>query len=362
MRVVVASDSFKGTFSAARACEAIAAGVLAAEPTAEVLIRPMADGGEGTLEALSAAWGVPVVEVPAVDAIGRPTRGRYAMHDATAVVELASANGLPGVSDVALRPRAATTRGTGQVLRAALEAGAREVLLCVGGSASTDGGSGILTELGVRLLDADDQPVADGGAGLAAVARADLGGLHPAARDARWRIAVDVTNPLTGPTGAAAVYGPQKGASPADVAFLDAALTRWAAVLAGQGHDIAALPGAGAAGGVPAGLALLGATWQPGASLVADAIGLAEACRGADLVITGEGRFDAQSLSGKVVAGVIAAAGPVPVAVVAGQIGMDERAYRAAGISAARATGYGPDSLLSQAAQSVFSDVFGWPG
>ena len=205
MRVVVASDSFKGTFSAAQACEAIAAGVLAAEPTAEVLIRPMADGGEGTLEALSAAWGVPVVEVAAVDAIGRPARGCYAMHEATAVVELASANGLPGVSDVALRPRSATTRGTGQVLRAALDAGAREVLLCVGGSASTDGGSGILTELGVRLLDASGAPVADGGAGLADLVRIDLGGLHPAARDARWRIAVDVTNPLTGPAGAAAV-------------------------------------------------------------------------------------------------------------------------------------------------------------
>lgn len=353
MKIVVAADSFKGTFSAEQACAAIAAGVKHQIRDAEVVLRPMADGGEGTLAALSAAWGVGLTEVTTVDAIGRPVQGHFALADGVAVVELADANGLPGVSDVTLRPRLATTRGTGRVLRAALESGAQEILLCVGGSASTDGGSGILTELGVRILDAAGQPVPDGGQGLVQVDRLDLQNILPAALTARWRIAVDVTNPLTGPHGAAAVYGPQKGADADDVAFLDAALVRWAEVLTSAGCDIADHPGAGAAGGVPAGLALIGAEWGPGAALVAETIGLAEACQGADLVITGEGRLDASSLRGKVVDGVVAAAGNVPVVVVAGQVALGPQVYRDAGIMAAKATGRGPAQLLSQAAASL---------
>lgn len=329
--------------------------------------RPMADGGEGTLEALASAWGVEPVQVETIDAIGRPAVGAYALRDGVAVVELATANGLPGVSDVPLRPRQATTRGTGRVLRAALEAGASEVLLCVGGSASTDGGTGILVELGVRLLDDEGQPIADGGAGLADVAAIDASGLLPAARAATWRIAVDVTNPLTGSEGAAAVFGPQKGATVGDAEFLDAALVRWAEVVRAETEDdIAGLPGAGAAGGVPAGLAaLLGASLQPGAGLVADAIGLADACRGADLVLTGEGRFDAQSPRGKVVAGVVAAAGAAPVVVLAGEAALDYVLYREAGVCAAFSIAPGPrelaalqanaGTLLTEAAAAVAS-------
>lgn len=359
MKVVVAADSFKGSLSAAQACSAIAAGVRLACPDAEILVRPMADGGEGTLEALASAWQVEPVEVAALDAIGRVSSGFYAIRpDGLAVVELASASGLPKVSDLDLRPRDADTFGTGEVLRAALAAGAGEVLLCVGGSASTDGGSGILRALGARILDASGKEVPPGGAGLAMASALDLSGLLPEALSARWRIAVDVTNPLVGARGAAAVYGPQKGAVPEDVEFLDQALTRWTALLA-EGcardqvvsypvdpEDLATFPGGGAAGGVPVALrAVFGAGVEPGAKLVAEAVGLHTAARHADLVLTGEGRFDAQSAQGKVVAGVVAAAGQVPVIVLAGEVSVRYEEYRAQGVRAAHSIAPGPRSL-----------------
>lgn len=342
-RVVVCPDSFKGSLTAKEASAAIAAGVRLAVPDAEVIERPMADGGEGTMAVLAAAWGVEPVMVDAVDATGRPCQAAYALSpDAVAIVELASASGLPAVSDEPLRPLDADTSGTGEVLAAALRAGAREVLLGVGGSASTDGGSGILRALGVRLLDASGREVPRGGRGLADVTSIDTTDLLPQARDARWRIAVDVTNPLVGPHGAAMVYGPQKGATHADLALLDAALTTWARVL---GID-PATPGFGAAGGVPAGLAaVLGATLEPGATLVAKAIGLPAAIAGADLVITGEGRFDSQSLAGKVVAGVVAAAANVPVIVLAGEVALEFGAYRSSGVTGALSITPGPASL-----------------
>src|SRR5690606_3327326 len=193
----------------------------------------MADGGEGTLDALLAVWGGEPETVATVDAIGRPAQARWVVSPdgRTAVVELAEASGLPRVADVPLQFLHASTRGTGDVARAALDAGVSEILLCLGGSASTDGGAGILTGLGARLLDAEGRDVPDGGEGLAAVTSLDLGGLHPRAREVRWRLAVDVTNPLVGELGAAHVFGPQKGARDGVADYLDDALRHWAEAL-----------------------------------------------------------------------------------------------------------------------------------
>lgn len=353
LRVVVAPDSFKGSLSAAEVAARIADGVRTARPDAVVTRLPMADGGEGTLEALLAAWGVTPRTVDTVDAVGRPRRARWAISPdgRTGVVELAEASGLPLVSDAPPQPLHASTRGTGAVARAVLDAGVEEVLVCLGGSASTDGGSGILTGLGARLLDDTGGDVPDGGEGLAWVDRIDLGGLHPRARQVRWRLAVDVTNPLVGEHGAARVFAHQKGATDGDVAYLDDALTRWADVLERETgvrtHD---LPGAGAAGGVPAGLvAVLGAETEQGALLVAEAIGLPAALADADLVFTGEGSFDSQSVRGKVADGIarLAAACPArpPVVVLAGQVLLPAHLAWEAGITAAFSIAPGPVEL-----------------
>ncbi|WP_245852446.1 glycerate kinase [Isoptericola jiangsuensis] len=351
--VVVAPDSFKGSLGAPEVAEAVRQGVLAAAPHARVTCLAMADGGEGTLDALVTSWGAPVHEVGTCDALGRPTTARWAVspEGRTGVVELAEASGLPAVADEPLQPLHAHTRGTGELAAAVLDAGVDEVLVCLGGSASTDGGSGVLVGLGARLLDAAGEPVPDGGEGLARVARLDLDGLHPRAREVRWRLAVDVTNPLVGEHGAATVFGPQKGATPGDVAFLDAALSRWADLLEQDtGVAVRDLPGAGAAGGVPAALvAVLGAVPEPGATLVAEAVGLADAVADAVLVVTGEGSFDSQSVRGKVADGVarVAAASPArpPVVVLAGQVLLPAAQAHAAGIAAAFSIAPGPVAL-----------------
>jgi glycerate kinase len=359
--VVVAPDSFKGSLSAGEVAAAVRDGVLAAVPDARVTCLTMADGGEGTLDALVGSWGVDVHEIATCDAVGRPTTARWATSPdgRTGVVELAEASGLPGVSDEPLQPLHAHTRGTGELAAAVLDSGVTEVLVCLGGSASTDGGSGLLVGLGARLLDADGEPVPDGGEGLARVARLDLDHLHPRAREVRWRLAVDVSNPLVGELGAAAVFGPQKGASPGDVVFLDEALTRWAGLLEREtGVRVHDLPGAGAAGGVPAALvAVLGAEAEPGAALVAEAVGLPAAVADAALVITGEGSFDSQSVRGKVADGVarVAAASPTrpPVVVLAGQVLLPADRTVAAGITAAFSIAPGPvalDDLLPRTA------------
>ena len=336
LRVVVAPDSFKGTLTATQAAEAIAAGVLEVFPDAEVTQLPMADGGEGTMNALASAWHARPTTVPAVDALGRPITGHYCSSADTALIELADSTGLTHVTDRPLQPLQASTFGTGMVLRAALAAGARRVLVTLGGSASSDGGAGILQALGVRIVDAADAEIPRGGAALALAAAVDLTDLSPAARSAAWQVAVDVTNPLLGPSGAAEVFGPQKGATPAEVAELDATLAHWARLLnLATGREDTDLPGGGAAGGTAFALAsVFDADLVPGSRLVADAIGLAAATKSADLVITGEGRFDAQSLSGKVVSAV-AQVSAAPVVVVAGAVTVPRRDYRAAGISSA---------------------------
>ena len=337
MKIVVAPDKFKGSLPATKVAAAIAAGLHAGRPGAEVVTIPVADGGEGTVDAAVAA-GYERVPVTAAGPAGDPVRASYARRGEVAVVELAGVCGLARLPGGRPAPLTASSFGAGEVLRAALEAGARRIILGVGGSASTDGGAGLLQALGARVLDTSGEPVRPGGAGLREVAALDLTGLHRALYPADIILAADVDNPLTGPDGAAEVYGPQKGASPAEVAALDAGLRRWAAVVAAAvGRDWSRTPGAGAAGGVGfAALAVLGATRRPGIELVLDLAGFETALDGADLVITGEGSLDAQSLAGKTPVGVARAAARRGIAVVAvaGRSTLREAELAAAGIAA----------------------------
>jgi glycerate 2-kinase len=341
MKIVVAPDKFKGSLPATQVAAAVAAGLHAGRPGAEVVTIPVADGGEGTVDAAVAA-GFERVSVTAAGPAGDPVRASYARRGEVAVVELAGVCGLARLPGGRPAPLTASSFGAGEVLRAALEAGARRIILGVGGSASTDGGAGLLQASGARVLDTSGEPVRPGGAGLREVAALDLTGLHRALCPAGYPVdiilAADVDNPLTGPDGAAEVYGPQKGASPAEVAALDAWLRRWAAVVAAAvGRDWSGTPGAGAAGGVGfAALAVLGATRRPGIELVLDLAGFETALDGADLVITGEGSLDAQSLAGKTPVGVARAAARRGIAVVAvaGRSTLREAELAAAGIAA----------------------------
>jgi glycerate 2-kinase len=364
MKIVCAPDSFKGSVTAAEAAAAMAAGARQAAPDAEIVQLPFADGGEGTLEALLAAWDRAPQTVTTVDALGRPTQARYGLSPdgRTAVIEAAEANGLPQVSDVPLQPLRADTYGVGLIARQVLDAGAEEILLCIGGSATTDGGTGILRALGAEFLDHDDAPIPPGGAGLRRIARVDLSGVDPRALSLRWRIAVDVDNPLTGDRGAAAVFGPQKGATEQDIAELDAGLHQLAVVLA----KAAGVPaeqyldavGFGAAGGIPLGLvSVFGAEVLPGSAMVSDVLGLEKALAEADLVFTGEGRLDSQSLGGKVV-DAIASRTPESccVVVLAGSVQLSPQQCRAAGITAAFSVAAGPanlEDLQGEAAQLI---------
>jgi glycerate kinase len=338
VRVVVAPDKFKGSLTAAQVAERVAAGLARAVPGVEVVQVPVADGGDGTLEAALAA-GYRRVPVRAEGPTGEPVDTAFAERGGLAVVELADVSGLGRLPGGRLAARTASSYGTGQLIRAALDAGCRRIVLGIGGSASTDGGAGLVQALGGRVLDARGEELGRGGASLAAAASLDLAGLHPALGQAELVVASDVDNPLLGPRGAAAVYGPQKGASPADVAELDAALGRWAAaVQRATGIDAAGTPGAGAAGGVGfAALAVLGARLQPGIDLVLDLVGFREALPGARLVICGEGSLDAQTLHGKAPAGVAAAAraAGIPAVAVAGRSLLTQAELEPAGILAA---------------------------
>jgi glycerate kinase len=313
MRIVIAPDKFKGSLEAQEVAEAIADGLAAVLPTAEVHCQPVADGGEGTVAAALAS-GYDAVIVTVTGPVGDPVEATFAVSGPRAVIEMAAASGLLVLpvgddGEPVLDALAATSLGTGELIRAALDAGCTEIVLGVGGSANTDGGAGLLVGLGARLLDAEGLPVANGGGGLAGLVSVDLANLDPRLTVARFVLAADVTNPLLGPDGAAAVFGPQKGAGPADVAALDASLAnfrdRLADALGPEAAEAASAPGAGAAGGVGyAALAVLGAERQPGVDVVLGLVGLSERLSGVDLVITGEGSLDSQSLGGKTPVGV----------------------------------------------------------
>lgn len=351
---MAAPDSFKGSCSAATAADAMLRGARSVfGDDAEYLALPLADGGEGTLDAMRAAWGQSFRTVTTTDALGRPREARYVMSGdrRTALIEAAEANGLPWVSDQPLRPLDADTAGVGVIALEALAEGAQELLLSIGGSATSDGGTGLLTALGARFLDDDGAAVLPGARGLVAIARIDVSGLDPRARAADWRIAVDVDNPLCGPRGAAAVFGPQKGADEEDIVVIDAGLRHLAGVLSEHTgivlEQFLDRPGLGAAGGLALTcVALLGAETVPGSELVADAMGVREAMRGAALVLTGEGRLDSQSLGGKVVDLVrrTAPAG-TPVVVIAGAVALTAAECRDAGLTAAFCIADGPASL-----------------
>ena len=338
-RLLVAPDKFKGSLDAAGVGAAVAAGVRRRVPDAAIATLPVADGGDGTLDAAFAA-GFERVDVVVSGPTGEPVSTAYAGRGSTAVAELADACGLSRLPGGRFAPLDASSRGLGEVLVAALEAGCREIVLGIGGSASTDGGAGLVAALGGVLLDERGEVLPDGGA-LARLDRLDVSGLHPALSESRIVVACDVDNPLTGPRGAAAVYGPQKGADPDRVAHLDAALARWADVVtASTGGDFRDRPGAGAAGGVGfAATAILGASLRPGIALMLDLLDFDAHVRGADLVVTGEGSLDAQSLHGKAPVGVARAAGAhgVPVVAVCGRRSLDDAALRAAGIDTAYA-------------------------
>lgn len=335
-RVLLAPDKFKGTLTATEVAGHLAAGIRARRPDIEIVTVPVADGGDGLLDACETA-GFVRVPVDAVDALGAPVRTAYARRGDDAVVELAAVCGLSRLGD-SRAPMTATSRGVGQVLAEALDAGCTRVVLGIGGSASTDGGAGLVRALGARVLDADGTDPGEGGGALAGAAALDLTRLHPALRAARVEVACDVDNPLTGSRGAAAVYGPQKGARPDQVRALDAALTRWADVVAATtAADHRADPGAGAAGGAGfAAVAVLGARLRPGARLVLDMVGFAGHLAGADLVVTGEGSLDEQTLNGKAPAGVAAGGrrAGVPVVGVAGRCLLDDVRLRDAGFDA----------------------------
>jgi glycerate kinase len=314
MRVVVAPDKLRGTLSAAEAAAALAAGWRRADPRADVEEVPVADGGEGTLDALVAALGGEVRWTRVGGPLGDPVEAPFGVADGpagpVAVVEMARASGLTMVAEDRRDPLRASTRGTGELVLAAVDAGARRVVVCLGGSATNDAGAGAAAAVGVRLLDADARELPPGGAALLRLHRIDVAGLDRRVSAAEIVAATDVDNPLTGPHGAANVFGPQKGCTPQQVALLDRAHRHFAAVVRRDlGVDLADVPGAGAAGGLAAGLvALAGARIRSGFEVVAEAVGLPSRLERADVAITAEGRYDRQSARGKAPAGVLAMA------------------------------------------------------
>jgi glycerate kinase len=350
LRVVVAPDSFKGSLGAIGAAGAMARGIRAVFPSAEVVEVPIADGGEGTVDALVAATGGRVESCTVSGPLGDPVAARWGVlgDGATAVIEAAAASGLTLLDPARRDPRCTSTRGTGELVRAALDAGLRRLVLGLGGSATNDGGAGLARALGARFLDREGQELPEGGAALARLARIDLAGLDPRLAGAELLVACDVENPLTGPEGASAVYGPQKGATPETVRELDAALARFAEVArAATGRDVAAVPGAGAAGGLAAGLlSFTPARLRRGVELVLEATGFARLLEGADLVLTGEGRTDRQTAWGKAPVGVAAAvhrAGAgVPVVCLSGALGEGAEEVLALGVDALLSIAPGP--------------------
>ena len=327
LKIAIAPDSFKGTLTALEAAECIERGLRRELRNISIRKIPMADGGDGTVQAIVDATKGKLKRAKVHDPLGRPIWAKYGItgHGNTAVIEMAAASGLVLLEPSERKPMRTTTRGTGDLIRAALSSGARKILIGIGGSATSDGGMGMARALGVRFLDEDGEEIPEGGGSLDEMARIEMAGRLSALERVRIEVACDVDNPLTGPKGAARVYSKQKGATLQQVRQLDKNLKHFAQIVHRQlGVDGDRVPGAGAAGGLGAGLmAFLGATLRPGIDVVSDAIRLRRRLQGCDLVITGEGRTDAQTLHGKAPMGVIREARRqgIPVIVISGSIG-----------------------------------------
>lgn len=341
--MVLAPDKFKGSLTAPEVAAALAAGISRVRPDVEVRRVPVADGGDGTVDAFVAA-GWERIELTAPGPTGVATDAAYAMRGGTAVVELAAVVGLVKLPGDEPDPLGSSTYGLGVVIAHALDRGAAEIVIGLGGSASTDGGAGMLQALGVRVLDAEGRKLPCGGAALAHAVEIDRTGIHPGVAAAHFTLACDVDNPLLGPNGAVAVYAPQKGADPGQRWTLEAALKNWAAI---AGPDFADRPGAGAAGGTGFGaMALLGAEVRSGIEVILDLLDFPALLDGADLVVTGEGSLDTQSLRGKAPIGVCGAArtAGVPVVAAVGRALLAPQQIRAAGFAACYAlTDLDPD-------------------
>lgn len=338
MKVVVAMDSFKGSLTSLAAGEAAREGILRADPAAEVLVRPLADGGEGTVEALVSGMGGRLRTVRVTGPLGEGVDCAYGVLGDTAVIEMAGAAGLPLVPAEERDPLRTTTYGVGEVIADAIAQGCRRFLVGIGGSATNDGGAGMLQALGFGLLDAEGRDIPRGAQGLKKLARIETAGALPALAGCRFRVACDVTNPLCGEKGASAVFGPQKGARPADIPRMDAWLAAYAQIAAKAfpGADPEA-PGTGAAGGLGfAFRTFLSGELEPGVQIVLEETRLAEALAGADVVVTGEGRLDGQTAMGKAPVGVarLAKARGCLVIALAGGVTRDAGACNGAGIDA----------------------------
>lgn len=341
MKIVIAPDSFKGSLTARQAADAIERGVRRATPDVDIISIPMADGGEGTVRALVDATGGRLIPVRVTGPLGEPVAATYGIlgDGTTAVIEMAEAAGLHLVGTMP-DPLHATTRGVGELILDALGHGAERIIVGLGGSATNDGGAGMAQALGIRLLDADGRDLPVGGAALADLDRIDCTGLDPRVTRTPIILASDVTNPLAGPDGASAVFGPQKGATPAMVEQLDQALSHYAAVIhRDTSRSVGIIPGSGAAGGLGAGfLAFTDATMRSGVDLVTETVGLKERAVGADYCFTGEGRIDGQTQYGKTPMGVARAvheAAPAcHVIALAGSLGEDAEQLNALGFAA----------------------------
>ncbi len=358
MKIIIAPDSFKDSLSAEGVAAAIAEGLTRVWPEAQLVLCPMADGGEGTVESVLAACEGELRTTAVQGPLGTSVEAHWGWLAAshTAIIEMAEASGLQLVPVSQRDACTSSTFGTGELILAALDAGAQRIILAIGGSATNDGGAGALQALGLKLLDDQGQTLARGGLALDALARIDLEGLDPRLAQVRFEIAADVNNPLCGEHGASAIFGPQKGASPQQVQQLDRALGHFADhcvhVLP---RDVRDEPGSGAAGGLGfAAKAFLGAQFRPGVEVVAELVGLEQAVRGADLVITGEGRFDAQTLRGKTPFGVarVARQHGVPVIVLAGTLGQGYEQMYQHGVEAAFALASGPMTLEQACAEA----------
>jgi len=351
MKIVIAPQGFKGNLTALEVARAIERGIKRVVPSATTTIKPMADGGEGTVQALVDATGGKIMTTGVTDPLGGRVRAHWGMlsDKTTAVIEMAAASGLPLVPTEKRNPLVTTTYGTGELVRAALDNGCRKLIIGIGGSATNDGGAGMAQALGAKLLDANGKELPFGGAALASLVHVDVSGMDPRLADFEVTLASDVNNPLCGPKGASAVYGPQKGATPEMVNQLDAALAHYADVIKKDlDIDVREIPGAGAAGGLGMGLMVfLKARVIPGIDVVIQATNLVEDLKDADLVFTAEGRLDFQSAMGKVPTGVAQKAKEFGAAVIAlaGEVADDHRTVYEQGIDAVLSIAPGPITL-----------------